>query len=398
MARRRQRDRLYYRDGRGWYGDFRDFADVGGKREAMIPTGRQNPTQDRDEASALVSQRLAELKNRREHGAGAENPTLREYARRHLALKRASRGRAESTITRDAYSLEVFLRYFDDGVTLRDITVERLGDWQAWRASQSGRHGTGRTANQTLLNELNALGNLFRRAVAEKKAQFNPVHLMVDRPSQITGEATWLEIGEGARVIREALKLDGESGGKRLLRCMGPIVATFLLTGGRKMEVFGLELRDIDFDNERVHIRPNVWRSLKRARHKRAVPLWPQLSGILKPYIAKLGRDSGLLFPAPTHGRMLDDVRWQLDKILEKAKITKPVTLHTFRHTFAAMRLQTMDNGQAVSPYTVMRELGHSSIGLIEKTYGHHMDVRHRADVLEYREAEVVDLEKRRRA
>ncbi len=164
------------------------------------------------------------------------------------------------------------------------------------------------------------------------------------------------------------------------------------------MEVFGLELRDIDFDNERVHIRPNVWRSLKRARHKRAVPLWPQLSGILKPYIAKLGRDSGLLFPAPTHGRMLDDVRWQLDKILEKAKITKPVSLHTFRHTFAAMRLQTTDNGQPVSPYTVMRELGHSSIGLIEKTYGHLLNVRHRADVVEYREAEVVDLNRRKRA
>lgn len=398
MARRRQRDRLYYREGRGWYGDFRDFADVGGKREAMIAAGRQNPTEDRDEASGLVTQRLEALKDRRERGAGAENPTLRDYARRHLKLKRASRGCAESTITRDAYALERFLGYFSDGVTLKDITVERLGDWQAWRAAEPGRHGKGRTANQSILNELNALGNLFRRAVAEKKAQFNPVHLMVDRPSQITGEATWLEIGEGARVIREALKLDGEPGGKRLLRCMGPIVATFLLTGGRKTEVFGLELRDIDFDNERVHFRPNMWRSLKRARHKRAVPLWPQLGGIIKPYLAGLGRDSGLLFPAPTHGGMLDDVRWQLDKILEKAKITKPVSLHTFRHTFAAMRLQTTDNGQAVSPYTVMRELGHSSIGLIEKTYGHYSNVRHRAPVVEYHEAEVVDLNSRKRA
>lgn len=398
MARRRQRDRLYYRDGRGWYADLRDFADVGGKQQAMIPPGKSHPTQDRDEASALVSRRLAEFKDRRERGAGADNPTLRDYARRHLDLKRASRGRAESTITRDAYALERFLQYFSDGVTLRDITVERLGDWQAWRSTQPGRHGKGRTANQSILNELNALGNLFRRAVAEKKAQFNPVHLMVDRPSQITGEATWLEIGEGARVIGEALKLDGEPSGKRRLRCMGPIVATFLLTGGRKTEIFGLELRDIDFDNERVHIRPNVWRNLKRARHKRSVPLWPQLGGILKPYLAGLGRDSGLLFPAPMHGGMLDDVRWQLDKILERAKITKPVSLHTFRHTFAAMRLQTMDNGQPVSPYTVMRELGHSSIGLIEKTYGHYSNVRHRAPVVEYREAEVVDLNQRKRA
>ena len=226
----------------------------------------------------------------------------------------------------------------------------------------------------------------------------NPVQLMVDRPQQKVGEAVWLECGEGARVIERAVALDAEPGGKRLIRCMGPIVAAFLLTGGRKGEVFGLELRDIDFDNEQVHIRPNVWRNLKRARHKRTVPLWPQLRGILKPYIAGLGRDTGLLFASPRHGGMLDDVRWQLDMILGRAKVTKHVTLHTCRHTFTAMRLQTLDHGQPVSPFTVMRELGHSSIGLIEKTYGHHMDVRHRAEVLEYREAEVVDLEKRRRA
>ena len=118
--------------------------------------------------------------------------------------------------------------------------------------------------------------------------------------------------------------------------------------------------------------------------------------GILDPYLAGLGRDTGLLFASPRHGGMLDDLRWQLDKILEKAKITKQVSLHTFRHTFAAMRLQTMDNGQPVSPYTVMRELGQSSIGLIEKTYGHYSNVRHRAPVLEYREADVVDLYRRR--
>ena len=398
MARRRRRDRLYYREGRGWYADFRDFADVGGKQEAMIPAGGRSPTQDRDQASLLASLRLEELKDRRERGAGAEDPTLRDYARRHLKLKRVSRGRAQSTITRDEYSIARFLEFFGDGVTLREITVERLSDYVAWRSAQPGRHGSARTANQTILNELNALGNLFRRGVAEKKARINPVALMIDRPQQKTGEAVWLEPGEAARVISKALALDAEPGGKRLIRCMGPIVAAFLLTGGRKGEVFGLELRDIDFDNEQVHIRPNVWRNLKRARHKRTVPLWPQLSGILKPYIDGLGRDTGLLFASPRHGGMLNDVRWQLDKILKRAQITKPVSHHTFRHSFAAMRLQTMDHGQPVSPYTVMRELGHSSIGLIEKTYGHLLNVRRRAEVVEYREAEVVDLEKRRRA
>ncbi len=43
-----------------------------------------------------------------------------------------------------------------------------------------------------------------------------------------------------------------------------------------------------------------------------------------------------------------------------------------------------------------MRELGHSSIGLIEKTYGHLLNVRHRAEVVEYREADVIDFHQRR--
>ncbi len=62
------------------------------------------------------------------------------------------------------------------------------------------------------------------------------------------------------------------------------------------------------------------------ARHKRTVTLWPQLSGILKPYIAGLGRDTGLLFASPRHGGMLDDVRWQLDLILKRAKITNSLS------------------------------------------------------------------------
>ena len=44
-----------------------------------------------------------------------------------------------------------------------------------------------------------------------------------------------------------------------------------------------------------------------------------------------------------------------------------------------------------------MRELGHSSIQLIEQTYGHLMNTRHWARVVEYKEAKVVDLGERRR-
>jgi len=47
-------------------------------------------------------------------------------------------------------------------------------------------------------------------------------------------------------------------------------------------------------------------------------------------------------------------------------------------------------------PYTVMQVLGHSSLSLIEKTYGHLLNVRHRSPVVEYRRTELLELAARR--
>jgi integrase len=95
---------------------------------------------------------------------------------------------------------------------------------------------------------------------------------------------------------------------------------------------------------------------------------------------------------------MLTDLRGSLSRALRNAGIDKRVTLHTLRHCYTAARLQTTDNGAPVSVFTVMRELGHRSIDLIETTYGHLLDVRHRGPVVEYRETEVVQLPTAHRA
>jgi hypothetical protein len=53
--------RLYVRDQGGskrFYGDFRDFADVGGRREALIPVGGELATSDEQLAQILLSERL----------------------------------------------------------------------------------------------------------------------------------------------------------------------------------------------------------------------------------------------------------------------------------------------------------------------------------------------------
>jgi integrase len=58
----------------------------------------------------------------------------------------------------------------------------------------------------------------------------------------------------------------------------------------------------------------------------------------------------------------------------------------------SATRIQTTDHGQPVSLYTVARELGHSSVTMIERVYGHLMQVRHRSPVVEYVEAAIIEL------
>ena len=52
-------------------------------------------------------------------------------------------------------------------------------------------------------------------------------------------------------------------------------------------------------------------------------------------------------------GGELQDLRGSLGRALTNAKITKNVTWHVFRHTYRSMRLQTLDNGEPISTYTV---------------------------------------------
>lgn len=407
----RRKSRLYEREGRGWYADFRDYRDVGGKREAMIPEGERTATHDRDEAIAIVTARLKELKQLRKNGEAAlgtdAEPTLGAYARRFLKAK--ARNRRNRTVERYEGALRKFTAEWGEGIRLSAITPEMCEDYMDRRLAEA--------ATQTVLHEMHALGGVFGMAVKRRKLTYNPVAVL-ELPEIQRRESEYLEIGEAARLIKAALRLDGEAH-SRACPYFGPILATGLLSGGRLGAVLSLEVRDVDFDAGLIRYRPNGWYRLKgKPRHaERTVPLWPQLREILTTYVETFGRVDApssytgrntryegtreprrtLLFPAEDGG-MLRDLRVSLANAIEAAEVGKRVTFHTLRHTYGATRMQTLDGGAPVSPYTVMRELGHSSLSMIEKVYGHLQDVRHRAEVVEYREAKVVSIERTERA
>ena len=397
-----KKNRIYWRNGRAW-ADFRDYADVGGKREPLRPPGQSRATTDPDVAAALLAARLAELEAlRRGRVLGTKNvPTLAEYARRYL-IKRAESGRvSEAWLEAIEKRLEEAIRFFGADRRLDDIRPPDVADWAGELAKAPGRrvdpnNPTRRLPRSggTIRHYLNALSGLYTRAVSEGIVMQNPVAAMIDKPRGSTEEAAFLSVPDAALLLEAARTYRPKRSDMVAVPHLYEILATFLLTGGRKREVLGLAPEDISFERGVVMFRPHPWRSLKTKGSRRNVPLWPQLAEILGPYMSRTDRAPGrLLFPSHRTGGMIHDLRRPLAVIAKRAGLDpEEVHLHTLRHTYCAARLQTLDHGAPVSVFTVARELGHTSTALVERIYGHVAGVRHRSEVVEYRVEQHADV------
>jgi hypothetical protein len=80
---------------------------------------------------------------------------------------------------------------------------------------------------------------------------------------------------------------------------------------------------------------------------------------------------------------VLADWRKTLDRVAGWKR--GEVRTKAFRHTYCAARLQTVEGGAPVSPFTVSREPGHGSRTMVEEVYAHLGTMRHRSEVVEYR-------------
>jgi integrase len=393
MARNGTRSRLFRRGSR-WWADLRAFGDVGGKREPLVAAGERAATADREVAETLLADRLKELHDRRRNRTllGYERPALlAECAAEHLKKKALSGRFTERWLQLSEHHLRRAVEYFGTDRNLSSIAARDIQAYTHHLQRLSSPRG-GTLSPGTVRQHLNSLSNLYRRAQSENLVMpgFNPVAAMMEKPRQVAREARWLEVHEAALLLEFARRYrPGEQLGPVHGQTMHPLLATFLLTGGRKREVLGLEVADISFDRRTVTFRPNRWRGLKTPSARRVVPLWPQLEEILRPYVFARNvplAEEGLLFASARTGAMIHDVRKALDAIATPAGWEQgEIRLHQLRHTYCAARLQTLDQGAPVSQFTVARELGHGGTSLVERVYGHLGSVRHRSEVVEYR-------------
>jgi integrase len=396
MSNRMKKSRIYWRERGGTkraYADLRDYTDVGGSREPLVAPNEKLATSDEATAQVLLGRRLSELdgirRGRALHG-DTKRVTLAEFTKTHLDAKRESKKFTEHWIEVTDMCLERAADFFGANRDLASITVTDVRRWASrLLETPNGREAT--MSASTVRHHLSCLSNLYKRARAERvvPSGYDPVGDFDEKPSPRRGEAKWLEIHdaslllEGARTYRP----DTEKGGWRPVPFVYELIATFLLTGGRETEVLGLEVDDVSLDRGVITFRPNHWRRLKTASSHRSVPLWPQLREALQRYLAERP-PSRLLFPSYRTGQeaMLTDFRKLLDAVAMRAGWNEgDIRSKMFRHTYCAVRLQTLDAGAPVSVYTVAREMGHGGESMVRRVYGHLGHVRHRAEVVEYR-------------
>lgn len=390
---KKRKSRIYTRNRGGVDRYYIDLRDLGGGREALKAPREKVATSDPDIAHELAARRVKKLEEQRRRKVilGVERiATLKEFAAHHLREKARAGKVTEDWLKQTQRQLKAAIDFFGKD---REVATIGVADVQRYvahlRKLPNGRGGTLSGGSQR--HYLNSLSNLYRRAAAEGAVTpgYNPVSALMEKPTAKRREAQWLEAHEAALLLESARTYSpGPDAGAGPIH---PLIATYLLTGGRTSEVLGLEVDDVSFRRKTITFRPNDWRRLKTSTSNRPVRLWPQLEEILRDYMAEQEREGGLgrlLFPSPAPGpeSMITDFRRALDAVAERAGWQAgEIRSKMFRHTYCAARLQTLDRGAPVAPWTVAKELGHGGSSMVERVYGHLGQVRHRSEVVEYR-------------
>jgi integrase len=290
---RKAKSRIYWREQGGQRRAYGDFRDLGGGREALIASGESRATTDKVIAEKLVANRLSELQNQKRNSVllGVKRKArLGEFVAQHLVQKAKSGRFSESWLTDSERMLKIAVEFFGSD---RDLASIGVNDVQAWStnlaARSNGRGGT--LGGGAIRHHLNVLSNVYKRAQSESVVApgYNPCAALMDKPSGKREEARWLEIHQVALLLESARTYVAKRP-EVAMPFIYPLIATYLLTGGRETEVLGLEVEDINFERKTVTFRPNQWRRLKTLTSHRTVPLWPQLEQILREYLARTPR------------------------------------------------------------------------------------------------------------
>lgn len=255
-----------------------------------------------------------------------------------------------------------------DEITVEDI-LSLISDMR-----RQGLSGT------TIATTLTPLSRLFAHAARRGLIAVNPV--------------SQLDRNERPRISRQERPVLDREEIERLLEAaparFRTLLATAILSGLRQGELLGLHWRDVDFDNELIHVRTALSRKRqdvppKTERAIRDVVLIPALAQLLHLHKqeSRFNEPDDYVFTTrygtPEHASHLG--HRVLSPALETARI-RPIRWHDLRHTFASLLIAGGANITFVS-----RQLGHTSSQITLGVYAHLLDreeqVRRTREMLE---------------
>jgi integrase len=139
-----------------------------------------------------------------------------------------------------------------------------------------------------------------------------------------------------------------------------PMVAAALLSGCRYAELCNLKVKDLDVENKTIFIAHS---KTKRTRHvnltNEGVALFQNLAAGRRGTEPLILRDDGLQFNTSQQARRMKDA-------CTNARLDEQITFHGLRHTFASTLIKA-----GVPLKYVAESLGHATIGMVERHYGH---------------------------
>ena len=207
-------------------------------------------------------------------------------------------------------------------------------------------------SKSTIARKLATLRSFYKFLVKRNRIGSNPV-TVVRTPKQEKRLPKFLEY-EDVKKLLETPPMDTWLGARDRA-----IMETLYSTGMRVSELVALNMDDIDFLGEVVHIRG-------KGKKERITPIGSSALQVIQHYIEFRNKraqsnsnfDSKVLF-VNKHGRRLStrSVRRKMDKYLKIAGLDPAISPHTLRHSFATHML---NNGADLR--SVQELLGHQSL------------------------------------
>ena len=247
---------------------------------------------------------------------------------------------------------------------INSISRSEIEDW--WVTLRRGK-----LTKSRLIQIRAVLAGIFRRAMFSGVIAQNPAEAIqgrMGREDRAVHQAEWLTEEEVPHFLAMAKHREPR---------FYAILLTLVSTGIRLGECLGLQVRDMDLDRGWLAIRRSL-RKYKESSPKSGKPrtvYLPQATvEVLRQWLDVVTAEAALrgeaphwLFPSRT-GRVLDGchVRDGFRRILKAVGITRHMRLHDLRHTYGSLAIQ-----RGVDILLVSRQMGHSSVAITDRVYGH---------------------------